>query len=193
MTEPIPPGAPPPGASAPRADAAAPVGDRRGASSGLTSICGEFPIRIARDGTWYYHGSPIGRKPLVRLFASVLRRADDGAFLLVTPVERGTIAVEDAPFVAVLCEASGVGRAQRLTFTTTLDESVVAGRSHPIRAGGTADAPTPYLLVRPGLEARIERSVYYQLVELGREEPGPRGLAFGVWSDGVFFPLAPPG
>src|SRR4029453_672513 len=87
MTEPIPPGAPPPGASAPRADAAAPVGDRRGASSGLTSICGEFPIGIAPGGTWYYHGSPIGRKPLVRLFASVLRRAEDGAFLLVTPVE----------------------------------------------------------------------------------------------------------
>ena len=193
MTEFNPPGAPPPGASAPRADAAAPVGDRRGAASGLTAICGEFPIRIARDGTWYYHGSPIGRKPLVKLFASVLRRADDGGFLLVTPVERGTIAVDDAPFVAVLCEASGAGRAQRLAFTTNLDETVVAGPSHPIRAGGTAAAPTPYLEVRPGLEARIERSVYYQLVELGREEPGPRGLAFGVWSDGAFFPLAPPG
>jgi hypothetical protein len=192
MTEPsIPPGAAPPGARAPRA--AAPGAVTAGAASGLTSICGEFPIRIARDGTWYYHGSPIGRKPLVKLFAGVLRRADDGAYQLVTPVERGTIAVDDSPFVAVLCEASGAGPAQRLAFTTNLDETVIAGPAHPIRAGGTAESPTPYLEVRPGLEARIERSVYYQLVELGREEAGPRGLAFGVWSDGVFFPLAPSG
>src|SRR5262245_63718287 len=149
MTEPI----GPPGARAPRVPP--PGGETAGASPQLTSICGEFPIRIGRDGTWYYHGSPIGRKPLVKLFASVLRRAEDGAYLLVTPVERGAIAVDDSPFVAVLCEASGAGRAQRLAFTTNLDETVVAGPKHPIRAGGSAEAPTPYLEVRPGLEARV--------------------------------------
>lgn len=169
--------------SAPRADAAL----------SMVPICGEIPIRIARDGTWFYHGSPIGRKALVRLFAGVLRRTEDGAYQLVTPAERGTIAVEDAPFVAVLCEASGEGRDQRLAFTTNLDEIVAAGPAHPIRAGGTQDAPAPYVLVRPGLEARIARAVYYQLVELGREEPVDGRLAFGVWSDGGFFPLAPPG
>ena len=106
-------------------------------------------------------------------------------------VNGGTITVDDAPFVAVLCEAHAAGRAQRLTFTTNLDDVVVAGHAHPLRAGGTADAPTPYLLVRPGLEARVARSVYYQLVELGREESLADGPAFGVWSEGVFFPLAP--
>ena len=159
----------------------------------MAPICGEFPIRIARDGTWFYHGSPIGRKALVRLFASVLRRAADGAYQLVTPVERGTIAVDDAPFVAVLCEAAGEGRAQRLAFTTNLDETVVAGPAHPIRAGGAPDLPAPYVLVRPGLEALIARPVYYQLAELGCEEAVDGRLAFGVWSDGTFFPLAPPG
>ena len=165
--------------------------DARGARSSLDSICGEIPIRIARDGTWFYHGSPIGRKPLVRLFASVLRRRDDGAYWLVTPVERGTIEVEDAPFVAVLCDVEGAGRAQRLRFTTNLDESVVAGADHPIRVAGDAESPSPYLLVRPGLEARIARSVYYQLAELAVEGPHRGRDSFGVWSDGVFFPLAP--
>jgi hypothetical protein len=178
---------PDPAARAPRRDAVP------GAASGMTTICGEIPIRIARDGTWFYHGSPIGRKALVRLFASVLRRRDDGAFELATPIERGTIEVDDAPFVAVLCEASGAGRAQRLAFTTNLDETVVAGPDHPIRVAGAPEAPAPYLAVRPGLEARIARSVYYQLAELGREEERDGRAVFGVWSDGAFFPLAPPG
>ena len=190
MAEPTDPlRAPDPAPRKPRADSS----PRADAALSMAPICGEIPIRIARDGTWFYHGSPIGRKALVRLFASVLRRADDGAYHLVTPVERGAIEVEDAPFVAVLCDSSGEGRAQRLAFTTNLDEIVAAGPAHPIRAGGTQDAPAPYLLVRPGLEARIARAVYYQLVELGREEVVDGRLAFGVWSDGAFFPLAPAG
>ena len=149
--------------------------------------CGEIDIRIARDGTWFYHGSPIGRKPLVKLFASVLRRNSDGSYWLVTPAERVRIQVDDAPFVAVALSAQGNGKDARLLFTTNVEDTVAAGREHPIRVAfdpATAE-PAPYVTVRDGLEALISRPVYYELVERGEVQGGQ----FGVWSDGVFFSL----
>jgi hypothetical protein len=149
--------------------------------------CGEIDIRIARDGTWFYHGSPIGRKPLVKLFASVLRRNSDGSYWLVTPAERVRIQVDDAPFIAVALSAEGEGKRARLTFTTNVEDSVTAGTEHPIRVSFdpvTAE-PAPYVAVREGLEALIARPVYYELVERGET----RGDQFGVWSEGVFFSL----
>jgi uncharacterized protein len=155
--------------------------------------CGDFGIAIGRDGTWYYHGSPIGRKPLVKLCASVLRRGDDGGYWLVTPVERGRIAVEDAPFVAVEVAAEGAGRTQVLRFRTNLDDEVEAGPDHPIRVDHDPEsgAPSPYVHVRGGLEARILRPVFYHLVELGEEATVDGVPSFGVWSGGRFFPLGP--
>jgi hypothetical protein len=151
-------------------------------------ICGDFDLRIARDGTWFYRGSPIGRAALVKLFAGVLRREADGSYWLVTPVEKGRVTVDDAPFVAVDFDSDGIGPSQRLTFRTNLDETVEAGPARPIRVAQSADgAPAPYVLVRPGLEARIARAAFYRLVE--RAEP--RGDALGVWSGGTFFPLGP--
>jgi uncharacterized protein len=157
--------------------------------------CGDFDIRIARDGTWFYHGTPITRKPLVKLFASVLRRDEQGEYWLQTPVEKGRIRVDDAPFMAVELTVSGEGRAQELSFRTNLDEWIVAGPEHQIRvtpdrgaAGGPA-GPRPYIHVRAGLDALIARPVFYQLVELGESmAEGPAG-AYGVWSRGIFFPL----
>lgn len=158
---------------------------------GPEETCGDFDMRIARDGTWYYRGSPIGRKPLVKLFSTVLRRDEAGGFWLVTPVERGRILVDDAPFVAVAMQAEGTGADQRLTFTTNLDQIVTAGPDHPIRVAIDPDTgePSPYVLVRAGLEALIARAVFYDLVELGeeRETDGKREL--GVWSGGSFFTL----
>ncbi|MFQ3622329.1 MAG: DUF1285 domain-containing protein [Acetobacteraceae bacterium] len=158
--------------------------------------CGEVAIRIARDGTWHYQGSPIRRKPLVCLFASCLTREADGSFWLVTPAERGRITVEDAPFVAVELFVSGEGARQVLSFRTNVDEVVEAGPAHPIRIAHdvVTCALTPYLHVRDGqgrlpVEARIERSVYYELVALavpGRVHDEP---VLGVWSSGRFFPL----
>lgn len=149
-------------------------------------------MRIARDGTWFYRGSPIGRKPLVKLFSTVLRR-ENGEYWLVTPVERGRILVDDAPFVAVEVEAEGSGAESRLVFRTNVDERVIADRQHPIRVDHDPESggPVPYVTVRDGLEARILRSVYYHLVELGEfaELDGVEQL--GVWSGGAFFPLGP--
>jgi hypothetical protein len=149
--------------------------------------CGEIDIRIARDGSWFYHGSPITRKPLVKLFASVLRRNSDGSYWLVTPAERVRIQVDDAPFVAVALDVAGEGRATRLTFTTNVDDTVTAGRHNPIRVviDPTTEEPSPYVRVRDGLEALISRPVYYELVALGETQ----GTRFGVWSDGAFFAL----
>ena len=161
--------------------------------------CGDFAIRIARDGTWYYRGSPIGRKELVCLFASVLKREPDGGYVLETPVERGRIEVEDAPFVAVEMfwrdcadpfAPQPVSR-QCLTFRTNLDEMITADSQHPIRVAvdPATREPRPYITVRPGLEARISRAVFYELVALAQPETLEGRQVLGVWSEGVFFPI----
>jgi uncharacterized protein len=155
---------------------------------------GDLDMRIARDGVWFYRGSPIHRMPLVKLFASVLRRERDGSYWLVTPAERGRVTVEDAPFIAVAVERDGEGRDQRLIFRTNLDEIVTAGPDHPLRIETAEDGtPAPYILVRPGLEARLARPVFYELAELGQHEPIAGEVQFGVWSGGVFFCLGDPG
>lgn len=159
-----------------------------------TPIDGGFDIRIAKDGTWFHEGRPITRKPLVRLFASVLRRDTVGDYWLQTPVEKGRISVDDVPFVAVELSVKGAGDAQRLRFRTNLDEWVDAGADHPLRIaeGRESEGPSPYILVREGLEARILRPVYYQLADLAvpaPPSPGQAEDALGVWSNGMFFVL----
>lgn len=153
---------------------------------------GEIDIRIARDGSWFHEGGPINRKPLVRLFASILRREGDRYFL-VTPVEKVGITVEDVPFVAVDFEAEGSGRDQRITFLTNVDDVVTAGPGHPIRVERDPETgePAPYVMVRDDLEARIDRKSFYRLVDLGQHEEVDGRRWFGVWSDGAFFPIAP--
>jgi uncharacterized protein len=151
-------------------------------------------LRILQDGTWLYSGTPINRIELVKLFASVLRREADGSFWLVTPVERGRIEVDDAPFVAVELAAEGVGDRQTVRLRTNLDEWLTLGPRHPLRLRRSADqaadaGPVPYVEVRAGLEARLARPVYYELVELGEERLEDGRQRFGVWSEGVFFPL----
>ena len=155
-------------------------------------FCGDLDMRIARDGTWFYLGTPIGRAPLVRLFSSILKREGDRYFL-VTPVEKVGITVDDAPFVAVDFTAEGDGPAQTLTFTTHVEDSVAAGPDHPIRVERdpvTAE-PSPYVMVRRGLEALIDRKSFYRLAELGCEHDVDGTTQFGVWSGGAFFPLIP--
>lgn len=151
------------------------------------SHCGDSEMRIARDGTWFHQGSPIGRHAMVKLFSSILRREPDGGYVLVTPAEKLDIAVEDAPFVAVEVKSEGSGPGRRLAFRLNTGDLIVAGPDHPLRVAQGDDGPHPYLLVRPGLDALIARSVFYELVELaladGTDPPG-------LWSDGRFFALA---
>lgn len=153
--------------------------------------CGDLGIRIDRDGRWFYHGSPIGRKEMVCLFASVLRREADGRYWMVTPYERGTVAVEDVPFLAVELFACRCGRDKVISFRTNIDEMVTVDAEHPLRigAGPTSGEPQPYVLVRNGLEARLTRPVYYELVAMGFEEIINGERLYGLWSSGVFFPL----
>jgi hypothetical protein len=164
--------------------------------------CGDLPFLIRRDGSWLYRGSVIGRKELVCLFASVLRRDEDGVFWLETPVERGRIEVEDAPFIAVELDWTGEGRRQVLSFRTNVDQIVTAGPDHPIRVAHDllTCEPTPYLTVRGGagrlaVEARIARAVYYELVALAEPRLVGGRRMLGVWSCSTFFPLGemPPG
>jgi hypothetical protein len=153
--------------------------------------CGRFDIRIGRDGTWYYQGSPIGRIALVKLFATVLKRDAQGDHWLITPAEQGRIEVEDAPFVAVELSVVGSGPDQALTLRTNLDEIVTVDADHPLRVehDPVSGEPAPYVVVRDGLEARLSRPVYYELVELGLERQVGDDHLYGVWSRGGFFSL----
>jgi hypothetical protein len=152
------------------------------------SHCGDSAMRIARDGTWYHEGSPIGRPAMVRLFSTILRREPDGSFVLVTPVEKLAIEVEDAPFVAVELKSEGEGEERSLAFRLNTGDVVVVGPAHPIQLKASEDGPHPYIEVRAGLEALVARSVYYELAELALSE-GARPP--GLWSGGAFFPLEP--
>lgn len=150
--------------------------------------CGDLDIRIARDGTWFYLGTPIGRPELVKLFSTILRK-DGDRFVLVTPVEKVGITVDDAPFVAVDFEVSGNGPDQCLTFETGLGDTCIAGRDHPIRVerDETTGEPAPYVLIRDRLEALIDRKSFYRLVDIGAHHKG----SFGLWSQKQFFPIIP--
>jgi uncharacterized protein len=156
--------------------------------------CGDLAIRIARDGTWFYRESPIGRIALVKLFASVLCREPDGSYWLVTPAERGRIEVEDVPFLAVALSVQGEGHEQQLIFRTNMDDIVTAGPDAPLRVETNASGePAPYIHVRDDLEARLTRPAFYELVELGKVELIENNRQFGVWSQGRFFRLGEPG
>jgi hypothetical protein len=161
-------------------------------------------MRIGRDGTWFHQGSPIGRPAMVRLFSTILRREPDGSFVLVTPVEKLDIDVEDAPFVAVELKSEGDGEGRSLAFRLNTGDLVVAGPDHRLRLSGDSyfsarqeqaaadlgksNCPHPYLEVRAGLDALVARPVYYELAEIALTE-GARPA--GVWSGGAFFALEP--
>lgn len=155
-------------------------------------FCGDLDMRIARDGTWFYLGTPIGRPALVKLFSSILRK-DGDRYYLVTPVEKVGITVDDAPFVAVDFEVTGSGREQVLRFCTHVGDEAVAGPEHPIRVQRDPETgePSPYVLVRANLEALIDRKSFYRLVELGEHAQVDGESWFGLWSSGVFFPIIP--
>lgn len=153
-------------------------------------FCGDLDMRIARDGTWFYLGTPIGRMPLVKLFSSIIRK-DDDKYFLVTPVEKVGITVDDAPFVAIDFEVEGTGKDQVITFTTHVDDMAIAGPNHPIRVARDSETgePSPYVLIRANLEALIDRKSFYRLVDIGVHEEYETERWFGVWSNGVFFPI----
>lgn len=155
----------------------------------------DMDMVIRRDGSWWHEGGKISRKPLVKLFASILRKDEDGDTFLVTPVEKLRIQVELAHFVATDVRAQGEGLAQSLFFTTNLDEIIKAGAQRPLRVETDPDtlAPMPFIKIRGRLEASLSRSVFYDLVELAVEHDTDDGPALGVWSDGNFFPLGPAG
>ena len=182
------------GAAAPSADSLA-ASAKAAAKKGPPPVhlwnppfCGDLDMRIARDGTWFYNGTPIGREALVRLFASILRK-DGDRYVLVTPVEKVGITVEDAPFVAVDFRREG----DRLVFTTNVGDETAAGPEHPIRVVRDPETgePAPYVHVRADLEALIDRKSFYRLVEIGETRAVDGVDWFGLDSGGAFFPIIP--
>lgn len=156
-------------------------------------ICGDIPMSIGRDGTWFYQGGPIGRIELVKLFSSVLQRDDEGGHWLVTPAEMARIAVEDVAFIAVEMQNEGSGQDQVIRFRTNIDQWVALDAAHPLRVehDPETDEPSPYIALERGLEARLNRAVFYQLVELADEisDPESNMVLIGVYSHGQFFEI----
>lgn len=148
-------------------------------------------IRIDRDGIWYYHGSPIERKELVCLFASVLRREADGRYWLITPAEMGEVEVEDAPFIAVEMFINGDAADPVISLRTNVDEIVTVAAAHPlfVNIDPESGEPTPYVSLDRNLTARVARAVYYDLVARGVERTRDGRRVLGVWSSGHFFEL----
>ncbi len=156
--------------------------------------CGDFGIRIDRDGTWFYRGSPIGRKPIVKLFSTVLNRREDGSYWLTTPAENGRIVVEDVPFTIVELTHAGEGANQVIDFRTNLDVNVPLDSAHALRVDidSVSGEPSPYIHTGKNLDARLVRSVFYHLIDLGTEHHTDDGKKFGVWSRDTFFPIGDP-
>jgi hypothetical protein len=148
--------------------------------------CGHSGMRIARDGTWYHDGVPIGRPAMVRLFSTVLRREPDGRHVLVTPVEKLDIEVETTAFRAVEMHSEGEGHERRVAFGLDSGDAVILDAEHPLKVVETERGPSPRLLIRHGLEAELTRPVYYELAELALAEGADPP---GIWSSGAFFPL----
>ena len=153
--------------------------------------CGDIDMRIAADGTWFYCGSPIGRAPLVQLFASVMRREGD-RYVLVTPVEKVGIKVDDAPFLAVEMRVESEAGGPRLTFRTNVEDTIIVDSEHPLRfERGASEGMKPYVRVRGDLWALVKRALFYDLVALGQTEQVANQDWFGVRSHGLFFPMCP--
>ena len=153
--------------------------------------CGDIDMRIAADGTWFYCGSPIGRAPLIQLFASVMRREGD-RYVLVTPVEKVGIKVDDAPFLAVEMRVDGEANERRLTFRSNVEDLVTVDSEHPLRfERGASEGLKPYVRVRGDLWALVKRALFYDLVELGGIERAENEDWLGVRSSGLFFPMCP--
>lgn len=155
---------------------------------------GEMDMRIAANGDWFYQGSKLKRKAMVKLFASILRVEDDGCFYLVTPVEKYRIQVEDAPFVAHSLSVSGSGQALELKLVTNVDDEIALGPDHPLEVNIDPDSgePRPYVMVKRNLKALIERADFYRLVDLAEAREQGGAQVWGVWSQGCFFPISGP-
>ena len=153
----------------------------------------DINMEIRADGSWWHEGDPINRERLVKLFSRILRKDGDGSVWLVTPYEKVIVHVADAPFLAVRVERAGeAGPQQTLAFVTNLGDVTLAGPDAPLRVETDPETgePSPYVLVRGQLEAKLARPVFYELANMA--EPAPDGSdMLGVWSQGVFFPLGP--
>ena len=151
--------------------------------------CGDIDMRIKADGSWWHEGTRIGREKLVRLFSTILRKDDDGETYLVTPYEKVIVHVEDAPFLALRVDRVGEpGPDQKLVFTTNVGDFAVAGADLPIRVetDPVTEEPSPYVLIRGRLEAKLTRPVFYELANMAIDNPDGSNT-MGVWSQGEFF------
>ena len=152
--------------------------------------CGDIDMRIARDGTWFYCGSPIGRKKLVKLFSSILIK-EENKYYLITPIEKVGIKVDDAPFIANDFEKIIDNDKSFLVFFTNIDETIILSKKNPFRISinDKTNEPSPYILVRKNIEAKIDRKSFYRLLDLAEYSKVKGQEWLGIYSDNTFFPI----
>jgi uncharacterized protein len=151
-------------------------------------LTGHSKMRITRDGRWYHDGTLITRETMVRLFSSILRKEPDGSYVVVTPIEKQTVDVEDAPFVAVEAKTSGAGKDRMIAFRLNTGDLITVDDIHPIQVMERNGEPAPYIAARGGMDALIARQVYYELANLALDEGAS---PIGLWSSGIFFSFEP--
>ena len=152
--------------------------------------CGDIDMRIASDGTWFYCGSPINRKKLVKLFSSILIK-ENNKYFLITPVEKVGIIVDDAPFIANDFEKITENNKSYLVFFTNIDETIVLSKKNPFRISinDKTQEPSPYIMVRKNIEAKIDRKSFYRLLDLAEYSLVKGQEWLGIHSDSTFFPI----
>lgn len=147
-------------------------------------LSGDMDMRIDVSGDWYHEGTKIQRQPLVNLFASILRREADGHYYLLTPVEKWRIRVDDAPLLAIDADVAGEGAEQKWVFTLNTGERVLLDAAHPLTVvvDARSEEPRPYLQLERGLSARINRALFYRLIDAAEEKNNEYGLSSaGQW------------
>ena len=140
-------------------------------------FCGDIDLVIKADGSWFYNGTVFKRLSLVKLFASVLKEEQENYFL-VTPVEKVGIVVEDAPFLITQWQWLDAEKSQ-MQVTTNLDDKFLLNAQHPLSLDAKGNL---YVTVRRNLTAKVHRNVYYQWVDLAKEESNNNGTELCFYS-----------
>ena len=143
-------------------------------------LSGDIAIRIDPQGDWHHDGSKIERQSLVNLFASILRREEDGEYYLVTPSEKWRIEVELHPLLIIDVDVQMVDDVQYLKATLSTGREVIAGEEFPLfldaTVGDIAAMSLPY-----GLTALCGRAAWYRLVGMATTVNGIEVIASGAY------------
>lgn len=148
--------------------------------------CGRMDLKVLANGEWWHEGQLIKRQKLIDLFSTVLWK-ENNTFYLKTPVEQIEIEVEDEPLFVNLVDQVEINGQQYLQLTTTTQDIVIVDAEHPIFMREYAGELRPYVHVRFGINALIQRAAFLHLVELGELQEDAQGQTILGLKSGDFY------